>query len=563
MILSNKKGVQHIVFALANLGLKEVVIAPGSRNSPLTISFNRHGGFNCTSIRDERSAAFFALGKTIELQEPVAILCTSGSAALNFAPAIVEAFYQRLPLIVLTADRPPEWINQGDGQTINQTNIYNNYIRKSFDINGDAKSSSELWQIEKCLSEAWAIATQLDKGPVHLNIPMNEPLYETEDVEIISPKIFLNEPVDVNIDSSTLKKIGNYFSSTDKVMILVGQQLKHEKLEQLLIQLAHFKNVVVLTESTSNCHHQLFVENIDRCITNLKPDEAEKLMPDLLLTIGGAVVSKRIKSLLRKYKPKQHWNIDTYDSLMDTYQSLTKSIAMSAQSFFQQIIPFIQANQHSSYNSNWQTLQTKKETLHYEFCNDVAFSDFKVFKNILEKIPDTISLHVGNSSPIRYVQLFDNSKIFETWSNRGTSGIDGCTSTVMGAASANSKKQFLLITGDVSFQYDINAFWNNLEIENVNVILINNGGGGIFRIIDGPNTIEERSVFLETSMTYSAEHIAAHFKWNYLSANDEQSLNEKLNLLFERTTKRTILEVFTNADLNPEILKKYWNFLNK
>ena len=197
MELSDKKGVQQIVQSLAALGLKEIVICPGSRNASFVISFNRHPAFNCTSIRDERTAGFYALGKAIELQEPVAILCTSGSAALNFAPAIVEAYYQRIPLIVLTTDRPKEWTNQGDGQTILQTNIYTNYIRKSYEINGDAVQKNDLWYIERCISEGFNIATLIDKGPVHFNIPVSEPLYGTSSIDTNNlPKIFKAIPLE-------------------------------------------------------------------------------------------------------------------------------------------------------------------------------------------------------------------------------------------------------------------------------------------------------------------------------------------------------------------------------
>jgi 2-succinyl-5-enolpyruvyl-6-hydroxy-3-cyclohexene-1-carboxylate synthase len=181
MKLSNKNSIQQIVISAAALGLKNIIIAPGSRNAPLIISFNQHPGIQCTSIRDERSAGFFALGKAIELKQPVALLCTSGSAALNFAPAIVEAYYLRIPLIVFTADRPTEWIDQGDGQTIDQKNIYNNYIRKSYNLNGDAINENELWYNNRCLNEGFAIANKINPGPVHFNIHLSEPLFETSD----------------------------------------------------------------------------------------------------------------------------------------------------------------------------------------------------------------------------------------------------------------------------------------------------------------------------------------------------------------------------------------------
>jgi len=563
MILSNKNGVQHIVAALAELGLREVIITPGSRNAPLVLSFNRHKNFCCTSIKDERSAAFFALGKAIELKQPVAVLCTSGTAALNFSPAIAEAYYQKIPLIVLTTDRPKEWINQGDGQTIHQSNIYKNFIQKSYDINGDAETENDIWYIERCLSEGFSIATNTQKGPVHFNIFLNEPLYQTLEVNHIKTKVFKTEKLNYHLPELTLEKFIKQFSESKKVMILIGQHFLHKPLNILLSNLAQFENVVVLTESTSNMHHPLFIENIDRCITGLSEENLKELSPDLLITYGGAIVSKRIKTLLRKHKPALHWNIDEYDATMDTYQCLTNAIQTSAYNFLEQFCTDSLQPTQSNYQTKWQALQQLKKELHQTFCNEAAYSDFLVFKKIFENCSSNISLHIGNSSPIRYAQLFDNSHIIETWSNRGTSGIDGCSSTAMGAAVASPNKQFVLITGDVSFYYDINAFWNEQEINNLNVILINNSGGGIFRIIEGPNSIEERSEFLETAMQSSAENIAKHFQWNYLSIKNENELDEKLKIFFSSSTKKSILEIFTDAAINPVVLEMYWKFLNK
>lgn len=563
MELSDKKGVQHIVMALTALGLKEVVICPGSRNAPLVISFNRHPAFKCTSIRDERSAAFFALGKAIELKQPVAILCTSGSAALNFAPAIAEAYYQRIPLIVLTADRPKEWTGQGDGQTINQTDIYKNYIRKSFEINGDATSENDLWYLDRCLSEGFNIAAYSDKGPVHFNIPVSEPLYGTTAAdENKLPKVFREISAEKHIPEKDIELLAKQFSECKKVMLLVGQHKPDEKLQAITEQLVSFENVVVLTESTSNIHHSFFIENIDRCITHLNDKEAKSFMPDLLITAGGAVVSKRIKKLLRDASPKCHWNIHPYDSAMDTYQALTSAIALEPYVFFEQLLPCIQPTS-SDYNLRWNKLKSEKEQAHKQFCADVAYSDFKVFETVFKTIPSSTHLHLANSSVIRYAQLFDNSKIASTWSNRGTSGIDGSSSTAVGAAAASPDKDFVLITGDVAFHYDKNAFWTETPVENLKVIIINNGGGGIFRIIPGPDKIAEREIFIETSMATNAEHIAVHYGWNYLVVKDEQHLEGTLKKFFAPTSKKTILEIFTDANQNPLVLEQYWKFLKE
>lgn len=562
MKLSDKQGVQHIVSVLAALGLREVIICPGSRNAPLTVSFNRHPAFRCTSIRDERSAAFFALGKAMELQEPVAVLCTSGSAALNFAPAIAEAFYQRIPLIVLTADRPREWIGQSDGQTINQSGVYRNYIRKSYDLKGETASPDEKWFNERCLSEGLSVATVSDRGPVHFNIPLEEPLYGTAEAKETSVRIFSEAKMENRLSADVLTTFSQQFSDTRKVMILVGQSAANPTLQKELEKMAAFENVIVLSESTSNIYHPDFIENIDRCITGLDDEPATQLMPDLLITAGGAVISKRIKAMLRQHRPALHWNVDPFDSYVDTYQSLTTAVPMKADAFFSQLRNGLKGSA-SSYKSLWQNRSHSVGESHCQFKKKCPYSDLQLFYKLYETMPGGMHVHLANSSPVRYAQLFDNSRIAESWANRGTSGIDGSTSTAMGAAAASPEKDFLLITGDVAFYYDINAFWQDEKTDNLKIILINNGGGGIFRIISGPDKVDEMEQFFETSMKMTAENIAKHFKWNYLVANDEATLDAAMSAFFTKDSGRTILEVITDAETNPDILNEYWRYLKE
>lgn len=564
MKLSDKKAVVEIVTALFGLGLREVVICPGSRNAPLILTFNRYNGFHCTSIRDERSAAFFALGKSIALKEPVAVVSTSGSATLNFAPAISEAYYQRMPLIVITADRPQAWTGQGDGQTINQENVYKNFIRKSFELNGDAVSEEALWYNSRMISEGFEAAKNTDPGPVHFNIPLSEPLYNVSEEPLSTPKIFKSIHLEKKVSSADIHSLAYTFSRTKKVMILVGQHPKDNALEAAMRNVSAFLNTIVLRESTSNIYSPDFIENIDRCITTMTPEQMNEFSPDLLITVGGAVVSKRIKAMIRNNRPKQHWNVDSFDSMMDTYKSLTLSISTSGSDFFQQLSAALsKGNIESDYRQKWLERKNQLEKIQEEFSAGCRYSDYFVFNEIFKLLPTNVHLYLSNSSPIRYAQLFDDKPMAFCWSNRGTSGIDGCTSTTFGAASVAPDDTFVLITGDVAFYYDINAFWNNEKIENVNIILINNGGGGIFRIISGKEAEPEMEQFFETAQEKSAEKIAGFYNWNYLSAYDQESLSHSLKKFFNVETKKTILEIFTPAKLNPEVLSQYWNYLKE
>ncbi|MEO9209854.1 MAG: 2-succinyl-5-enolpyruvyl-6-hydroxy-3-cyclohexene-1-carboxylic-acid synthase [Ginsengibacter sp.] len=561
MKLSNKKSVQQIVLTLSALGLREVVISPGSRNAPLIISFNRHPEINCTVIRDERSAAFFALGKALELNEPVAIVCTSGSAVLNYAPAIVEAYYLRVPLIVITADRPEIWIGQGDGQTIDQKNIYSNYIRKNYLLDGDTEDENILLNQVRSLAEGYFIATEKDRGPVHFNVFFNEPLFGLAEAPPFQIPQFPELKNERNISDNEIEKLQNSFANSKKVMVLVGQMATDKMLNDLLIQLSQFNNTIVLSESTANIHHPNFIENIDRCIMPMKEEELKDFFPDILITFGGAIVSKKIKAVLRKYKPNQHWNVHPYDAKMNTYQSLTHPIALDTVTFLERFLPKLKVETESDYKSKWIQWSSLLEEKHNQYVHGVAYSDFWVFSEILKKVPTNTNLHLGNSSPIRYAQLFDNRLIKNTHCNRGTSGIDGCTSTAMGAASAKPDQPYLLITGDVSFFYDSNAFWNDHTPENLKIIVINNSGGGIFRIIKGPSEVDELETYFETKHNRSAKKLVDFNGWNYLSANSKETLQVALVDFLDKDSKKTVLEIFTPRELNPTCLAEYFKYL--
>ncbi|MEO5502064.1 MAG: 2-succinyl-5-enolpyruvyl-6-hydroxy-3-cyclohexene-1-carboxylic-acid synthase [Ginsengibacter sp.] len=561
MKLSDKKSIQEIVLTLAGLGLKNVIISPGSRNAPLTISFNQHLQFKCISIRDERSAAFFALGMALELKEPVILLCTSGSATLNYAPAIVEAYYQRIPLFVITADRPPEWIGQQDGQSINQENIYKNYIRKSYTLDGETTDEEKLWYNMRCINEGFAIATQTDPGPVHFNVPLREPLYGLKEAEPFVPKILASDVTKKHFDESEMKELQNIFANSKKVMILAGQESPDTELKSLLVQLAKNSNTIVLCETTSNIHHPEFIEYIDRCLVSLNENEIKDFMPNLLITVGGAIVSKKIKAILRKNKPSQHWNIHPYDAYVDSYKSLTRPISMDANDFLKQFLQNLNTSSVSDYKSKWNQRASILEKKHQEFIGNLEYSDLYVFSKIYNKIPGDTNVHFSNSSPIRYAQLFDNSKLKYVHCNRGVSGIDGCTSTAMGAASSNPDQNYILITGDIAFFYDNNAFWNNQLPKNIKIILINNSGGGIFRIIDGPSDEKELEDFFETKHHISAKKLVEFYGLNYLSANEEKTLEQALDQFFNTQQKSTVLEVFTPNEVNPKVLASYFKYL--
>ncbi len=556
MKISDKKGVQKIIRILQKFGIENVVLSPGSRNAPISLSFAHHPDFKIRIIADERVAAYHALGISLHTKMPTVICCTSGTAVLNYAPAIAEAYYQHVPLIVITADRPLEWIDQGDGQTIRQENVFANYILKSISIDGesDLKSGNET---ETKISELIKISL-LEKGPVHLNVRLNEPLYHLTEIPYVNDPLEKIEEKSSSLDRKLMDELKSLFQSDKKIMILVGQMLPDLGLKQVLEKFSRDKNGVVLTENTSNLQSEDFISCIDRTIDGFNENQKNEFRPDLLITIGGAVVSKKIKAWLRKHPPKNHFKVGHEDLEMDTFRCKTHSVDMYPLLFFYEMMSCAIGN--GDYKNKWQDLNSYKLKSHLNFISKTDFSDLKVFSEIVNRIPGETLLHLGNSSPIRYAQLFDARRDIAYFSNRGVSGIDGCTSTAAGMADV-SQKCVTLISGDISFFYDSNAFWSDY-IKNLKVIVINNGGGGIFRIIDQPENIKDTELLFETRHQRKAEGIAKAFGIHYHSASDQNSLKSEMDELYKDSLPG-ILEIFTPTEKNPLILKNYFDYLKQ
>lgn len=550
MRLSNKKGVQLVVDILAKAGIKNVVLSPGSRNAPLSLSFHHHDFFDTVIIPDERSAAYFALGISQYTKIPTIISCTSGTAVLNYSPAIAEAYYQNIPLLILTADRPSKWIDQGDGQTIRQENVFSNFIHKSYSLNGDASSSEELQNISVTISDAINQSINF-KAPVHINIALEEPLYHIEDCT--SKAEFYR--VEKKFENPLNEDLVTIYKETSKVIILVGQQIKNSSIEKSLNHLAK-NGVVVLTETTSNLSGE-YISCIDRTIDSFNEEDKGSFRPELLITLGGAVISKKVKAYLRKFSPSFHWNVHPFHSRMNTYECLTHSLEMESELFLNELVK-LYVEKEKSFFDLWKSRFDKNYQLHNKYLDSCTFSDLKLLDVIDKKLPKDQILHLGNSSTVRYQLLFNPRNDFEYFSNRGVSGIDGSTSTAAGMAYV-SNKQITLLSGDISFFYDSNALWNDY-LKNLKILVINNGGGGIFRIIDRPEDIRDTEKLFETRHTRSVKGIAEAFQVNYFSANNEESLILAIENLY-KDNQPGVLEVFTPTELNAEILKNYFEFL--
>ncbi len=557
---SAKKNISLLADIFVKHGLTNIVISPGSRNAPIILSFANRSEVKAFSIVDERSAAFFAIGLALNSKKTVAIACTSGSAVLNYASAISEAYYQKIPLLVITADRPENLIDVGDGQTIRQRNVYENFIKKSYQLPINLDSVENFNAAEKIINEAINYCTFPQPGPVHINIPFDEPIYETIE-KPISGQLIQFENKQASISESQLSKIATSCNNSNKVMIIVGQQTVNVELNSIIEEISQNQNVVVLTETTSNLKALDCIDTIDNVVSTIDKNESELFKPEILISFGGQVVSKMIKKYLRVNKPDYHWHISPSGEVMDTYFSLTETVSSDESEFFKVLSENLVSGK-SNYSELWHNRKNDVDKKKEEFLSIAEYSDLKVFEHILKQLPENSTLHLGNSTPVRYSQLFGGWQSIVYNSNRGVSGIDGHVSTAVGYA-YNSDKLNVLITGDLGFFYDSNGLMNNYLVPNLKIIVINNSGGGIFRFIQGPDETPNLEEFFETKHNWSAEYICKAFEVDYLKSESIEDLVYILpDFLLDRNGP-ALLEIFTPSDRNGIVLREYFNFLRK
>ncbi len=557
MIQSAKRNVRALVFLAKAKGITHVVFSPGSRNAPLIIGFTNDPHFTCLTVHDERSAAFVALGIAQATAKPVLMCCTSGSAAVNYYPGIVEAFYQQIPIIAVTADRPSEWIDQGDGQTIRQNNLFANHINYSCTLYKDVDDRELEINNERILNEALNTAF-LSSGPVHINMPFEEPLYNH--VENATDSFKLIEQIHIKpAVQASWGKLGEEWQRAKKKIVLIGQHKEQAGLAVLLEALNADPAVLIMTESTSNVDVANSIGCIDKVINTISEAEKADLAADILLTLDGAIVSKKVKSLFRTHKPKAHWHISPQIPNPDTFQSLTHSI-VAVPSDFLHYLTGLKTESPNGFKSAWLAQNKLREQRHKEFVQLVDFGDFKAFHHLLNSLPKQCALHVGNSSAVRYLQLFNEGRHVPHYCNRGASGIDGSSSTAVGYA-IGSGKQTVLISGDISFLYDSNAFFHNHVPANFRAIVLNNGGGNIFRIIPGPAATNRLEDFFEAKHSAKIEGVALTFNLGYQRVTSEAELLDVLPKFFSPSGKAQLLEIVTDGLIDPKQLNNYFNFL--
>ncbi|TAE27794.1 MAG: 2-succinyl-5-enolpyruvyl-6-hydroxy-3-cyclohexene-1-carboxylic-acid synthase [Cytophagales bacterium] len=553
-------------------GITDVVISPGSRSAPLTLAVARHPRLRTRVVADERSAGFVALGMAMQSRRTVAVICTSGSAVYNLAPAVVEAFFNEVPLLILTADRPHEWLHQQDGQTMVQAGVFGPHVKRSFDLPADYTHPDARWFIERTMNEAVNLNTLEPKGPVHVNVPLREPFYPTEGEEMAFEPVRVIDalPVMQQLPNEVWHRLLDDWDSAERKLIAVGQVPYDPTLLAVLNKISEELGVPVLGELLGNIgHNNLFISHTDTLLAS--PDETllESLRPDLLITFGGSFLTRNLKTFFRKYSAKQHWHISpTIDRVTDPFRSLTTLVPMAPLPFFEKLFADIDyqrfrqgdddSDESFDYRERWQQSDRQATRIVHQALADSAFTDWTATQAIMDALPVNSVLHLANSMPVRYANLcgLPEDRRVAVSANRGVSGIDGCLSTAVGAALQTDRLVTVLI-GDVAFFYDRNALWHAQLPQNLRIVLLNNHAGHIFRIIDGPNRQPELSEFFETEQPLTGQRTAEDAQIGYRFADDEASLETALRGIFDSSERAVLLEIKTDKLVNEREFGRY------
>ena len=559
----------HNIAQLCSLkGLSNAVVCPGSRCAPITLAFANHPNFTTRTITDERSAAFIAMGMAQQTSTPVILVCTSGSAAYNFAPGVAEAYYQQLPLIILTADRPTEWIDQWDGQTIQQENIYGKHVKKSFQLPQELEHEDAGWHVNRIVNEAINLASQFPCGPVHINVPLREPLYPQPGEHITyseSLRVIEHLPSNAYLTDKQKVQLINDWNGYSKILIVAGQNDYNSNLVTLMEQFVVDQKVAFVGDIISNFHSMANTSRYADSFLGQCPEQVKRaLQPELLITFGKSIISKNLKIFLRQNKNLEHWHIQPNGYVPDTYQSLTKIISCEPENFFELLkgakneSEFEQRKRENFYTV-WEAEENRTRRAINQFFAKTDLTELGLLSEIIKQLPERCNLHLANSMSVRYINFIGleaGKKGIHIFANRGTSGIDGCTSTAVGHSLSSDVPNFL-ITGDLAFFYDRNAFWHKYTMPNLHIVVLNNHGGIIFNLIDGPSNSAEQEEYFITHQKLSAKNLAEEFGLDFLRITHARQVKNTLADFFIFDGKTKILELESSQTLNKENYNRY------
>lgn len=597
-MFSNKENINILTSLLLEYGVSDAVVCPGSRNAPIVHNLSQCQSIRCYPVTDERSAGFHALGIAQATQRPTVVCVTSGTALLNLAPAVAEAYYQHVPLVVVSADRPVQWIDQLDGQTLPQPDALGRFVRKAVSLpephvasvgsgdgleaagkgalsDGDKRLDEERWMCRRLVNEALHAATCRQPAPVHINVPITEPLFAFDVAELPVAKRF-RQMEKVSFLNQQRQLFERFFSA-DRPMIVIGQMAYGIISPETIRSLS--QHYVVMAEPLSNLHYQtIHFDEAVRVVESLDRNESLQYVPDYIIYIGDTLVSKPTRRWLRSTKATScvitpdaldiHDPITTLEDIVecpledvDLLLSSFCDIYDNPEDFEDDEDVMAHEDSRHGFHACWQQLLDRcaERAEAYE----PGFSQMATVKYFEEQLVDLdtdICVHYANSSAVRLACIYAQHYV---WCNRGVNGIEGSLSTAAGFSLATDALTVCVI-GDLSFFYDQNALWNSNIGGNLRIVLLNNSGGGIFRQLKGLDKSPVATSFVAAQHETTAQGICTQNAIGYISAKDMGEMQIGIVTLLTRETNRPmLLEVFTDVDEDMKAYSMYFSQLNK
>ena len=579
MATSSIGNVRQLTALMAAHGVTRCVLCPGSRNAPLVHTLSQMPGMECRPVTDERSAGFAALGWAARTGAPVAVCVTSGSALLNLHPAVAEAFYRKLPLLVLSADRPASWIGQQDGQTLPQPGAFGSLVRLCVNLPESATEND--WHANRLINEALLELRHRGGGPVHINIPLREPLFDMTEAPLPRPRVIRR--TEAGEREAAQPELADLLRRCPRRLLLLGQ------LERPLLLPREWEGKHLPVVGEHLCNSTCTCRQPD---TLIGTDPRQELAPDLLLTVGGCLLSKRLKKLLRTHPPREHWHLGSEGELVDTFCCLTRCLEGEPADLLRYLAETADAGD-ATYERLWQqkpaafplrpprpfspqfsqqfSSQPPSQLSQQRpspFPRQLSPQLSKQFPSqsppqppcgmslvgrLLHDLPRETVLHLGNSSAVRYAQLFPLPEGVRTVCNRGVNGIEGSLSAALGYAMGDPRLH-LLLCGDLSFFYDMNALWMEGISPRVRILLLNNGGGGIFSTLPGM----PENPCIEARHSTSAEGWARSCGFRYRAIRTEEESEQALRTLLDPSSESPVLvEAFTSREEDARLLRQF------
>ena len=542
---SNKQSVNQLTALLAAHGVRHAVVCPGSRNAPIVHNLSQCPEIACHPVTDERSAGFYALGMAQALHEPVVVCVTSGTALLNLTPAVAEAWYQHQPVVVVSADRPQQWIDQLDGQTLPQPDALGRFVARAVSLPED-----DQWHCNRLINEALLAATADDARPVHINVPVSEPLFTFDQPHLPAARQIIRTSPIRDYDCLHHELLEGLVAA-ERPMIVYGQTNPHDFEGDGVSFL--FSHVIVLHEALSAFPN---VSHFDEVLHAGGIDT-----PDFIIYLGDTIVSKRLRHFLRGAKDAVTWRISPSGDVEDTFQNL-RGIVVGDPEFVLQSISHklgLQKFKGTAYRRQW--LHALGQASRHADDYRPDYSQMATVRHFEQQLSARHSrhqlpvVHYANSTAVRLANIYAHHHV---WCNRGVNGIEGSLSTAAGFSIVTGERVFCVV-GDLSFFYDQNALWNQNLRGNLRILLLNNGKGGIFNLLSGLEQSPARDAYVAASHQTSAEGICRQNDIYYQQATTMEQMQQGIDLLLsENFSRPMLLEVITDAAEDERVFKAYY-----